>query len=294
MLKKRRKKKKDFPSKRFLYIVIFILLAVIGVQYSGKLPALSKHIPQWASRPITVFGKEAPALTAQISDLEIPARLYDREEQIIRHTGFTVSYNEFLRLPNWVAYELTRRKTQGKEGRAKHFKPDPQVIGVSATNQDYARSGYDRGHMAPAADMKWNAQAMQESFYFSNISPQIHNLNAGDWKELEEKVREWAVRDSALYIVTGPVATRNPRRIGVRQVAVPDAFYKVILSAYGNRPRAIGFIFKNRKGNKPLRSYAVTVDSVEALTGIDFFPSLPAKIEKEVEAAFNLAEWDLN
>ena len=119
-------------------------------------------------------------------------------------------------------------------------------------------------------------------------------MNAGDWKELEEKVREWAQRDSAIIIVSGPIINGdNPKRIGVSQVAVPDAFYKVILAPYLSTPRAIGFIMKHQKGNHPLRSYAVSVDSIESLTGIDFFPELPDAMEKEVEAKTQPEEWGL-
>lgn len=239
-------------------------------------------------------GNNPPVSSTRYEGLEIPARLFDREEQIIRHTGYAVSYNELWRLPNWVSYELTREKTKGTVARAKHFKPDPLVQGISADNRDYSRSGYDRGHMAPAADMKWSAQAMKESFYFSNICPQLHNLNAGDWKELEEKIREWAQKDSAVIVVSGPIIKgSNPKRIGVNQVAVPEAFFKVILAPYLSRPRAIGFIMKQEKGNHPLRSYVVSVDSVESITGIDFFPALPDEIENKVEAKAVPKDWGL-
>lgn len=270
--KGKRKSQRSF-SKWLLGILIIGISTIFATQWKG--------VP--LSQPTTKY-----------EGLEIPARLFDREEQIIHHTGYSVSYNELLRLPNWVGYELTREKTTGTVARAKHFQPDPLVQGISADNQDYSHSGYDRGHMAPAADMKWSTQAMKESFYFSNICPQLHNLNAGDWKELEEKVREWAQRDSAIIIVSGPIINGdNPKRIGVSQVAVPDAFYKVILAPYLSTPRAIGFIMKHQKGNHPLRSYAVSVDSIESLTGIDFFPELPDAIEKEVEAKTQPEEWGL-
>ena len=270
--KGKRKSQRSF-SKWLLGILIIGISTLFATQWKG--------VP--LSQPTTKY-----------EGLEIPARLFDREEQIIHHTGYSVSYNELLRLPNWVGYKLTREKTTGTVARAKHFQPDPLVQGISADNRDYSHSGYDRGHMAPAADMKWSTQAMKESFYFSNICPQLHNLNAGDWKELEEKVREWAQRDSIIIIVSGPIINGdNPKRIGVSQVAVPDAFYKVILAPYLSTPRAIGFIMKHQKGNHPLRSYAVSVDSIESLTGIDFFPELPDAMEKEVEAKIQPEEWGL-
>lgn len=272
-----KKKSKRKPQRSFSKWLLGILIIGISTLFAT----------QWKGVPLS-------QPTTKYEGLEIPARLFDREEQIIHHTGYSVSYNELLRLPNWVGYELTRERTTGTVARAKHFQPDPLVQGISADNQDYSHSGYDRGHMAPAADMKWSTQAMKESFYFSNICPQLHNLNAGDWKELEEKVREWAQRDSAIIIVSGPIINGdNPKRIGVSQVAVPDAFYKVILAPYLSTPRVIGFIMKHQKGNHPLRSYAVSVDSIESLTGIDFFPELPDAIEKEVEAKTQPEEWSL-
>lgn len=272
-----KKKGKRKPQRSFSKWLLGILIIGISTLFAT----------QWKGAPLS-------QPTTKYEGLEIPARLFDREEQIIHHTGYSVSYNELLRLPNWVSYELTREKTTGTVARAKHFQPDPLVQGISADNQDYSHSGYDRGHMAPAADMKWSTQAMKESFYFSNICPQLHNLNAGDWKELEEKVREWAQRDSAIIIISGPIINGdNPRRIGVSQVAVPDAFYKVILAPYLSTPRAIGFIMKHQKGNHPLRYYAVSVDSIENLTGIDFFPELPDAMEKEVEAKIQPEEWGL-
>ena len=128
-------------------------------------------------------------------DLETPISLVPLQEQIIRHSGYTVSYNKDLKIPNWVSYELTREETKGKEKRGNRFIADPLVIGPIATNADYTRSGYDKGHMAPAADMKWSPEAMKESFYFSNMCPQHPQLNRRGWKNLEEKIRNWAIAD---------------------------------------------------------------------------------------------------
>ena len=139
--------------------------------------------------------------------------------------------------------------------------------------------------MAPAADMKWNKQAMEESFYMSNICPQNPNLNRGDWNDLEEKSRQWAKKYGAVYIACGPIYDpKRPKRIGNNKVAVPHAFYKVILINDKKNPQAIGFIFPNSAGHKPLKKYIVTVDSVEKRTNIDFFPALPDEVENRIEA----------
>lgn len=225
------------------------------------------------------------------NDLQTPISLIPRQEQIIHHTGYIVSYNKDLKLPNWVSYELTREETKGKEKRSNRFITDPLVKGLIATNADYARSGYDKGHMAPAADMKWSPQAMEASFYFSNICPQHPQLNRRGWKKLEEKIRDWAIADSAIIIICGPIITKQPKTIGKNKVAVPQQFFKVVLSPFAKPMRAIGFLFNNRQAVEPLSTYAVTIDSIERLTNMDFFAPLPDEIENKIEAEANYFQW---
>lgn len=225
------------------------------------------------------------------ASLEIPTSLIPRQEQIIRHSGYTVSYNKDLRIPNWVSYELTRRETTGKEKRNDRFIADPLVKGVSATNEDYSRSGYDKGHMAPAADMKWSNTAMKESFYFSNICPQHPQLNRRGWKKLEEKIRDWAAADSAIIVICGPVIRKQAKTIGKNKVVVPQQFFKVVLSPFVKPMRAIGFLFNNEQCVDPLSTYTVTIDSIERLTNMDFFAPLPDEIENKIEAKSNYYEW---
>lgn len=226
--------------------------------------------------------------------LEIPAFLTDRPEEVVWHKGYTVSFNRKTKLPNWVAWELTKTRTEGTYGRSDDFQPDPDIKkGSTAEDTDYRRSGYDRGHMCPAADNKYDKQAMTECFYFSNICPQLHNLNGGDWKELEEKCRKWARKYDCIYITCGPIITStSPKTIGANKITVPDAFYKVVMRQDGKKDaKAIGFIFKHQKQNKPLEEYAVSVDEVERQTGIDFFSKMPDHIEKKMEATCNVNDW---
>ena len=224
-------------------------------------------------------------------DLETPISLAPRQEQIIRHSGYTVSYNKDLKIPNWVSYELTREETKGKEKRGNRFITDPLVTGPIATNADYTRSGYDKGHMAPAADMKWSPEAMKESFYFSNMCPQHPQLNRRGWKNLEDKIRNWAIADSAIIIICGPIIEKQPKTIGKNKVVVPQQFFKVVLSPFVKPIRAIGFLFNNEQAGEPLSSYVVTVDSIESLTNMDFFAPLPDEIENRIEADANYSLW---
>jgi endonuclease G len=150
----------------------------------------------------------------------------------------------------------------------------------TATNEDYAKSGYDKGHLAPAGDMKWSDKAMQESFYLSNICPQDKGLNTGIWNSLEIQCRKWDARHGALLIVTGPVVKDSLRRIGKHRVAIPDAFYKVVCIPSGDKPKGVGFLFENKNYSKTsIRSMAVSIDSVEKVTGLDFFPSFSLEVQ---------------
>jgi endonuclease G len=242
--------------------------------------------------------KDIPSLVKEQShqvyfNLDIPEFLSKYPEQIISHTGYTVSYNEEWRLPNWVAYELVQSEIQRKEKSAGNFTIDPDVKGVSATNKDYLYSGYDKGHLAPVADMKWNAIAMRESFYFSNICPQHPKLTRRCWKDLEEKIRNWVIADSAIVIICGPLIEKETKIIGNNRVTVPQGFFKVILSPYVSPPQAVGFIFKNEASTESLRKYAVTVDSVETVTSMNFFTLLPSELENRIESQFDISYWKL-
>lgn len=223
-------------------------------------------------------------------NLELPA--IDDDDQILRRTGYTVSYNADLRIPNWVAWRLTADHTTGeyKRGGIK-FQEDGDVAEPRATDSDYRQSGYDRGHMCPSGDNKWSEVAQRESFLLTNVCPQVHNLNAGDWNEMEQQCRRWAMQYGEIYIVCGPILYRQQhKKIGTHKVVVPEAFFKVVLCMKGS-PKAIGFIYKNVEGNRPKGDYVNTVDQVERITGYDFFANLPDDIEKKVEATASLADW---
>ena len=223
-------------------------------------------------------------------NLEIPVSLAPKQEQIIRHTGYTVSYNKDLKLPNWVSYELTRQETKGKEKRGDNFIADPLVKGAIATNADYARSGYDKGHMAPAADMKWSPDVMKESFYFSNMSPQHPRCNRATWKYLEEQIREWAKNEKELYVICGPIFAEKPITICNGTIPVPLAYFKVV---YDVTPpeKMIAFIIPNWKTKGNLQNFTVTVEQVEKITGFNFFSNLPEETQLKLETTFSVDAW---
>jgi len=202
--------------------------------------------------------------------------------QLIRHTHYSLDYNATHKQANWVYYRLTYDMIKGKAKRFDNFRPDPKVSAGSATLNDYKDSGYDRGHLCPAADMKISEKAMSETFFLSNMSPQFPAFNRGKWSNLEKLVRSY-IKDisDTLYIVTGPVFIGNKGSIGKNKVTVPGFYYKAI---YSPKRGGIGFLMPNIKIESPLRTWMVSIDLIEALTGIDFFYQLDDKIENKIES----------
>ena len=288
-MKKRRKKR---PSSQGA-VYLTALICIICLCYEPIAKALHITPPVSLKEMTKVKGiKEKKEIKE--NNILFPAPMKNVSEQILHRKGYTVSYNRDLKLPNWVAWELTPEKLVERESRTNKFLPDPDLPEREAvTTDDYKGAGMDRGHMCPSGDNRWHWKAMQESFYMTNICPQDHNLNRGDWKELEEECRRWAQEEGRIYIVCGPVLyNRRHRTIGKEhKITVPEAFFKVILCADSNPPKAIGFLYENTSGNHPLDSYINTVDDVERITGIDFFPALPDDIEEKVEARYDLKLW---
>lgn len=227
---------------------------------------------------------------SMLEEVHFPAGV---DNMKVVYKGFTVYFNSRYHVPNCVIYELTGKETEGKFPRYKNFMTDEQVPGC-ANPWDYTHSGYTRGHMAPAADMKWDREVMKESFYMTNICPQKAALNSGGWNKLEDKVRDWARRDSSLIVASGPVLTEGMSTIGESRVAVPKHFFKVVMAPFVDPPRAIAFIYPNGSSKGAIKKYAVTVDEVERLTGIDFFPGLDDDAETELESGINLLQWELS
>lgn len=204
-------------------------------------------------------------------------------ETVTMHFGYSLVYNEKHEQATWVAYVLTKKETQGTVERGDRFIEDPYVQTGSATNADYSKSGYDRGHLAPAADMKWSEKAMEESFYFSNMSPQVPSFNRGIWKKLEEKVRDWAISFDSLLVVTGPILENGLPTIGKNQVSVPKYYFKAILDYKKDKSKAIAFILPNTGSKDPIKKYACSINELEERTGIDFFYQFEDHIENLIE-----------
>ncbi len=214
------------------------------------------------------------------AQLELPK--YDADDTIIRHRGYTLSYNSKFKQANWVAYLLTREETVKRFQRGEFFAADPLLPGTDFSI-DYQKSGYDRGHLAPAADMGYSMETMVQSFFYTNMSPQVPRFNRGIWKKLEMQVRNWAVKYDSLYVVTGPIFDSVMPTIGTHRVAVPKAYYKVLLQRRNGNWEGIGFILPNSNTKVDFKEYATSIDKVEEITGLDFFWKWDNKVGNKVE-----------
>lgn len=266
-------------TKRIILLLFSLALIVAGFMISDRSSA--------AGSPHRTAGSGS---YGNLMEVKMPSGI---DSRILHYKGMDVSFNPRYHIPNWVAWELTGDETSGEAARTNKFQADPNVA-ESAESYDYNYSGYDRGHMAPAGDMKWDKEAMSETFYMTNICPQTKALNSGSWKKLEEKCRTWAQADSAIYIVCGPVYDESPiEYIGETGVYVPRRFFKAIISPYANPPRGIGFIMPNGKVEGGMQAAAVSIDSIEALTGYDFFSALPDNIENQIESQNKFHQWSI-
>lgn len=269
--------KRKYLDRKRLAMAVF---AAVGLVFMSILAACGGNVRAQDSL--------APEAAKELMKVSVPAEL---KSEMIEYPGFVVSFNSETHIPNYVAWELTADETEGSAPRSDKFRSDPDVKGCAQLD-DYRHSGFDRGHMAPAADFKWSPEAMDATHFLTNICPQEHDLNAGAWQTVEKNCRNWAARDSAIIIICGPVMSCTPMaHIGETGVAVPAQFFKVVLAPFANPPRAIAFLMDNKRVVGGAQKAVVTVDEVEKVTGFDFFSALPDDIENEVESYSNYAQW---
>ena len=232
-----------------------------------------------------------PATSDSIFEICKPAPLVGVSEQIIKKKSYIASYNKDTKIANWVAWHLTSEHTEGSIGRGNMFHEDEEVPSPKATVEDYKGSGWSRGHMCPAGDNKWDAEAMYQSFSLINVCPQNASLNSGLWNSLEIDCRNWAKRFHDIYIICGPVFFQQDHEvIGINEIYVTEAFFKVVLCLNG-KPKGLGVIVKNTAGNKKKDIYYNSIDQVERITGMDFFPLLSDDVEDEVESNLDMDMW---
>ena len=217
-----------------------------------------------------------------------------KTNQVVKHEYYTLSYNESHEQAEWVAYELKKGYVKNNNFKRPFFIEDDKVKTGSADWRNYKNTNYDKGHLCPAGDMEFSLDAYNDTFFTSNISPQVRNFNNGVWNRLEQKVRYWAVKYDGIYVVTGGVLESSLSKIGKENVSVPKFFYKILLDNSGENLKMIGFLIPNSESDKPLYTFVVSVDYIEKVTGINFFPKLNDNIENQLEKSNDYKNWSFN
>lgn len=292
---------------RFLLIILFL-------PFFSPAQTVVQQISK-AESELFIFKKKEDSILLKLEDLKFQKIHQDLDqtglpklvsgEEVVYHSAFALVYSEKYEQAKWVAHIILPDVVKGNEGRSNDFRPDDKIRTGSAVEADYFLKkirpdstfvydafGYDRGHLAPSADFRYSKKALSESFLYSNMSPQLAKLNRGKWAELEDVIRQYAVRNNIqLYIVSGGVLKPGLKKIerGINKVSIPDQYYKVVLDLANQR--AIGFIMPNMECEYPVMHYAVNINSVEAVTGLDFFYNLPDDMENSIENSIDISKW---
>ena len=242
----------------------------------------------WDNYSVEDFGSEATIINLETADF-VPT---STTGQIIRHTNYTLSYSEKHEQAEWVAYRLKAEHIVATNFKRPYFEKDPKVTTESAHYKNYSKSGYDKGHLCPAGDRKFSKVAHDETFLTSNISPQEHQFNAGIWNRLEQKTRYWATKYKNLYVITGGILENASKTIGTEKVTVPNYFYKIILDFQEPEIKAIAFLIPHEDSEKALYTFVTSINNIEEITGIDFFPEIEDSLENKLEATTNYSSWN--
>lgn len=214
------------------------------------------------------------------------------DSEIVAHQAMLIGYNELHEQANWVAHIVNKDILEGTIGRTNDFREDSLLKKGSANLDDYWESGYDRGHLAPSADFRWSKKALSESYFYSNMSPQLPEFNREIWADVENIARKWAIENEELYIVTGGVLKKGLPVIGTKnKISIPETYYKVLLDYKEPEVKGIAFLVPHKGMERNPTEFLVSIDSVEKITGIDFFPSIPDDIENVVEARCEPEKW---
>lgn len=314
-------------ASKLLYLIIGILLisgisctrrrgsAMLDKQEESPMPMYPENEVIIIGSPDTTSSRKSlvattigDSVTSVIIDVNIP-------HQLLTRIGYTTSYNNRTKCPNWVTWHLTAEHADGPYPRSgePYFEND-EACGIGKVDKyiwkgdyfvdveaelprqehtDWAEmpTGMSHGHICPAGDNKWSKETMNQSFLLTNMCPQNATLNGGGWKKLEEKCRDWAIKYGDIYIISGPIFYEGVKRsFGKNKIGIPDAFFKVVLCTNGT-PKAIGFIYSNDESSQSMKNNVRSVDEVERVTKMDFFHGLPDDVEDVVEAQFDMNFW---
>lgn len=267
-------------NRKYIYPLAIIILTVV-LYYADDL--FEKDITSVSDTSIATQRN-----SEEFDDTFLPA---STTGAIVKHNFYALSYSEAHEQTEWVAYELSKSDLSRNDFKRPYFIEDNKVKTKSADWRNYKNSGYDRGHLVPAGDRRMSIEAYNETFFTSNISPQDREFNSGIWNRLEQKVRYWADKYDGVYVVTGGVLKGDMKTIGDENVSVPNEFYKIVVDVTDGNYKAISFIIPNRPSSQTFYKYVVSIDEIEAKTGIDFFPNLPDSIETSLEQQVDVKAW---
>lgn len=286
--------------KKLLLLLLFLpLLATAQTEAERRISELEAQLKTLQNERDSIWILLADWKLGQVQkdilDKGLPK--VEEDEDLIVHSAMALVYSEEHEQAKWVSHIIMPDIEFGTVGRTNDFRPDPLVRTGTAAKEDYWHSGYDRGHLAPSADFKWSQQALSESYFYSNMSPQRPSFNRKSWAKLEDRLRQYVVHNKeALYVVTGPVLTADLPKMDneghLNEVSIPVWYYKVVADLDGKETKGIAYLMKNDINDHPLVSYVVSIDSIETLTGIDFFSALSLEQQAELESDDDYRKWD--
>lgn len=265
-----------------------IIYSLVAIAFVLGIYAYEHFLKGKEEAEIVIIGKEVKIYT---NEYFLPT---STTGQVVHHDSYSLSYSEPHEQAEWVAYELKKSHLANTNFKRPYFEIDKAVKTGAADWRNYKNSGYDRGHLCPAGDRNYSQFAHDETFLTSNISPQKHDFNSGIWNTLEQKTRYWASKYDGVFVVTGGVLKGKMKTIGNEKVAVPNQFYKVLIDINSGKVRMIAFLMPHENSKVPLYKFVVSVDAIEKLTGIDFFPQLEDVLENKLEASSDYKDWSFN
>lgn len=287
-----------FSTKKHIIYLLFLIFTQSFAQETrilwGKIDSLAQKKKELQAQIIEINTQaeslKIKRIQADILKYALPTSPTD--DEVVAHQCMTIGYNKKHEQANWVAHIITKDILEGTVGRTNDFRPDSLLKVGSAVLEDYWESGYDRGHLAPSADFRWSMTALSESYLYSNMSPQLPEFNREIWADVEGITRSWAIENSELYVVTGPILKKGLPTIGTQhKISIPEAYYKVLLDYREPVVKGIAFLVPHKGMERNPTDFLVSIDSVEKVTGIDFFPKLPDELENALESACKPEQW---
>lgn len=286
----------------YLHILVLLLLSfsVFGQSLADEIKREEQLIEELSVAKETTLKKlEKLKLKKVQQDLiKIGFPKGEHGVQVVQHQAMVLGYDEKHEQARWVMHMVLPEIEQGNTSRTNDFRIDSLVTTGTAVKADYWYSGYDRGHLAPSADFRWSPIALSESYYYSNMSPQLPELNREKWAELENAVRDYVLyHKEPVYVITGPVlhdslpTMKNEGR--ENEVSIPEMYYKVVLDATGDEKRGVAFLIPNGNCTYPIMSYATSIDVIERRTGLEFFSLIPTELKEKVKESYIEKDWQV-